>query len=101
MRISDWSSDVCSSDLPAILAPAAHAFLATIADDRVPIAIGLLLIVGQNHEAHRLVGLEMRAAVQADERLAAHGELHRQSSKERREGNEGVSTCRTRWSPYK
>src|SRR3546814_2512290 len=78
MRISDWSSDVCSSDLPAILAPAAHAFLATIADDRVPIAIGLFLIVGQNHEAHRLVGLEMRAAVQADERLAEHGELHRQ-----------------------
>src|SRR3546814_13237686 len=30
---------------PAILAPAAHAFLATIADDRVPIAIRLFLLV--------------------------------------------------------
>src|SRR3546814_6015684 len=28
MRISDWSSDVCSSDLPAPAAPAAHAHAA-------------------------------------------------------------------------
>src|SRR3546814_3241337 len=25
MRISDWSSDVCSSDLPAVLSPGPHA----------------------------------------------------------------------------
>src|SRR5690606_23154577 len=35
---------------PLVLAPAARAFLATIADDRVPVAIGLFLIVGRDLE---------------------------------------------------
>src|SRR3546814_8464683 len=33
-------------DAPFILAPAAHAFLPAMADDRVPIAVGFLLAVG-------------------------------------------------------
>ena len=32
---------------PAILAPAAHAFLAAVADDGVPVTVGLFLIVGR------------------------------------------------------
>src|SRR4028119_929429 len=43
---------------PSILAPAASAFLPAIADDGVPIAVGLVLVVSQDHEADRLIGLE-------------------------------------------
>src|SRR5437870_2828746 len=63
---------------PLVLAPAASTFLAAVLGDRIPIAVGLFLAVGQDHEAHRLVRLEIRAAVEADERLAEHGELNRQ-----------------------
>src|SRR3712207_1577280 len=63
---------------PAILAPTAIAFLPAIADDGVPITVGLLLVVGQDHEADRLIGLEIGSAVQADERPAEHGELDRE-----------------------
>ena len=47
-------------------------------DDRVPVAVGLFLVLGHDHEADRLVGLEVGAAVEADEGLAEHGELDRQ-----------------------
>ena len=63
---------------PAVLAPAAFAFRAAIADDRVPVAVGLGLVLGDDHEADRFVGLEIRAAVEADEGAAEDGELDRQ-----------------------
>src|SRR5436190_19214838 len=34
-------------ETPPVLAPAAHALLAAIPDDRVPIAVSFLLVVGQ------------------------------------------------------
>src|SRR4051812_31561284 len=60
---------------PAILAPAAGALLAAVADDRVPVTVGLFLVLGQDDEADRLVRLEIRPAIQADVRLAQDGEL--------------------------
>src|SRR4051812_10437463 len=63
---------------PPILAPAAGAFLPAIADDGVPVTVGLVLVVGQDHEADRLIGLEVGSAVQADEGAAEHGELDRE-----------------------
>src|SRR5438270_4687257 len=60
---------------PLVLAPAARAFLAAAGGDRVPVAVGFFLIVGQDHEADRLIGLEVGAAVQADEGTAEDGEL--------------------------
>src|SRR5215213_4114103 len=63
---------------PPILAPAAIAFLPAIADDGVPIAIGLFLVVGQDHEADRLIGLEIGSAVQAHKGSAEDGELDRE-----------------------
>src|SRR3546814_5033308 len=53
MRISDWSSDVCSSDLAieaevAAFLPQAPAWLATDPDDQ---AIGFMLIDGAHMEA--------------------------------------------------
>src|SRR3954468_22303760 len=43
-----------------------------------PITVGLFLVVGQDHEADRLISLEIGSAVQADERPAEHGELDRE-----------------------
>src|SRR5689334_370190 len=63
---------------PFVLAPAAHALFAAILSDRVPVAVGLFLTVGEDHEADGLVGLEVRAAIQTDERLAENGELDSQ-----------------------
>src|SRR3546814_3754046 len=75
MRISDWSSDVCSSDL---LRGGVGGELAQRQRDR--------LGPRRPHYRHLLV-----PAIDA-ERLAR--------SEERRVGKECVSTCRSRWSPY-
>src|SRR3954469_20865973 len=62
-------------EAPSVLAPAARAFLAAVADAGVPIAVVLFLVFGQDHEADRFVGLEDRAAVEADEGPAEEREL--------------------------
>jgi hypothetical protein len=48
---------------PAVLAPAAHAFLASVADDGVPQAVGLGLVLGEDDETDRLVGDKLGTAV--------------------------------------
>src|SRR3546814_1486682 len=96
MRISDWSSDVCSSDLVAA--------------------------AGAERVLHRAAGhLQRRADVEAAGDVAGRRADHRrhlgcveslkrrvegqagapfcQRSEERRVGKECVSTCRSRWSP--
>src|SRR3546814_1425872 len=73
MRISDWSSDVCSSDLPR--------------HDAVGMAVG---------RADQRAASTHAAVADAD----AAGELGQLRSEERRVGKECVSTCRSRWSPY-
>src|SRR3546814_21035980 len=77
MRISDWSSDVCSSDLGHV------PFLDTQACERFE-AIWLDAERGR-------AGQDM-----LPERHAVIGGR----SEERRVGKEGVCTCRSRWSPY-
>src|SRR3546814_5267835 len=81
MRISDWSSDVCSSDLEHLAA--------------VP---QLRQILPGEREQRRTVG-----AIERE--LPAFGGLDDiaraiDRSEERRVGKECVSTCRSRWSPY-
>src|SRR3546814_2506282 len=73
VRISDWSSDVCSSDL-----------LVEIADfGQLLEQLGQPFAGSQRHGEPR-------------------GLLYRlwRRSEERRVGKECVSTCRSRWSPY-
>src|SRR3546814_2283851 len=88
MRISDWSSDVCSSDL-----------------DRLRL-VELLLDERERANPHRhLVELPPRLRRRLLGRLEAqqaHDQLHvvLDRSEERRVGQECVSTCRSRWSPY-
>src|SRR3546814_15377049 len=98
MRISDWSSDVCSSDLLALalglLAGAAFGFLLpgelTRLGDRVEheIAPDLRGQARSGHAAHR------RVVVVADPDAAD------ERPEERRVGKEGDRTCRSRWSQY-
>src|SRR3546814_13186327 len=101
MRISDWSSDVCSSDLLAIaidLATVLPGFFEELCLSLIfpcpfaewPFEPGIKP-AGMNveHSAHRADG-ELRA-MHLDKRVR---------SEERRVGKECVSTCRSRWSPY-
>src|SRR3546814_8459734 len=81
MRISDWSSDVCSSDL-------GFRQHQPVADPGA----------GRTHGAElRLqLGIARAYAGGVDQYQLAVGER----SEERRVGKECVSTCRSRWSPY-
>src|SRR5206468_798495 len=65
-------------EAPRVLAPAAGALLAAILGDRIPIAVGLFLIVGEDHEADRLVGFEVRTTIKSYEWAPEHGEFDRQ-----------------------
>src|SRR3546814_14598057 len=104
MRISDWSSDVCSSDL------ALFAFFAA----------GAAFEVGRRPDFRRLrpawvlggflafVMIGFRYEVGADWETYQYifnfagrvGLARAVRSEERRVGKECVSTCRSRWSPY-
>src|SRR3546814_19175167 len=97
MRISDWSSDVCSSDLHrglmsrvftprrmAALEDQVRAFCARSLDplvgaDRFDIIAELATVMPM-----RVIGVLLGIP----------------RSEERRVGKECVSTCRSRWSPY-
>src|SRR3546814_10048634 len=80
MRISDWSSDVCSSDLrKGILA-------SVIATLTLPGIGGFVLTIGAAVDANVLINERIRE--------------EQRRSEERRVGKECVSTCRSRWSPY-
>src|SRR3546814_952744 len=72
MRISDWSSDVCSSDPPA----------AQVGQEGLIRAEQASTGIDHEHQYLRLLGSSQCR------------------SEERRVGKECVSTCRSRWSPY-
>src|SRR3546814_20400572 len=107
MRISDWSSDVCSADL---LADGVDRLLELLAGDLglahgAGEALDALLDAGfqLGHRLEQLVGIagEVVAAVDlADQRIAHRRQLGVFArSAERRVGKECVSTCRSRLSP--
>src|SRR3546814_11492670 len=102
MRISDWSSDVCSSDLFGLrrIKVVADAEQRQIGADHV------------HHRARRLAleelepfGLRLAdipVAELGSQRLSNRLQIFAgiiARSEERRVGNECVSTCRSRWSP--
>src|SRR3546814_20987651 len=118
MRISDWSLDVCSSDLSESARPGGgppcpcrgcdrrsflHAPGLDFTDDRARQA----RLVGRDElVAHRVAdGVEEAAAAlgvppaleMEPPRIAADEEMR---SEERRVGKACVSTCRSRWSLY-
>src|SRR3546814_12812291 len=100
MRISDWSSDVCSSDLgkQGFRFP-----LASDADSRLCDAFGV--IQPKKLYGREFVGIErstflidpagvVRAAWR---KVKVPGHAR---SEERRVGKESVRTCRSRWAPH-
>src|SRR3546814_13383916 len=100
MRISDWSSDVCSSDLRL---SGAYLALTTLSFAEI-----LRLVIYNSIEFTRGdQGLTVPSLL--DDRVAYYylflvalalvvGLIYR--SEERRVGKECVSTCRSRWWPY-
>src|SRR3546814_14883844 len=109
MRISDWSSDVCSSDLPVRGRLPAAGEAASMPPHRSPIHGGhpmsdLAPVLdhlrgGFDGAVGRLCDLLRIRSVSPDP--VYKEEVVRARSEERRVGKECVSTCRSRWSPYK
>src|SRR3546814_3654311 len=89
MRISDWSSDVCSSDL-------GEGFLAKVDQDDLHFAAIVAVDRSRRVEASDAVP-DRQAGARPDLDLVAARDLR---SEERRVGQECVSTCRSRWWPY-
>src|SRR3546814_16667494 len=101
MRISDWSSDVCSSDLFGDLAPAVgqrqrQAELS--GGDGIDMLgrVALLEQQAMRFQYHGVVDV-FQAVPVVTLKAGADAELR---SEERRVGKECVSTCRSRWSLY-
>src|SRR3546814_12883200 len=100
MRISDWSSDVCSSDLFDARREAYYTGLNLTVDARAfssaireELAQELLLLnanIPRNDKVRLLWRGENRISLTPFKPLR---------SEERRVGKECVSTCRSRWSP--
>src|SRR3546814_15075670 len=103
MRISDWSSDVCSSDLTEF-GLAAYFYASDLG--RV-FRVGEALeygIVGVNtgiisSEAAPFGGIKASGVGREGSKYGIEDYLEIRSE-ERRVGKECVSTCRSRWSPY-
>src|SRR3546814_11073477 len=99
MRISDWSSDVCSSDLSN---KAAVVFVQRIGNDLQFVLEFLRFGVGGSVVGGTLGQLppcqRHRRGGQARIQMYEGAAVGR--SEERRVGKECVSTCRSRWSPY-
>src|SRR3546814_17435424 len=99
MRISYWSSDVCSPDLPAGKRHVRQQKERPRADYLGPMLQCRVEV--RRHESH------LHDVTQRRERSSSgHGTSSSQAiapklgSEERRVGKECVSTCRSRWSPY-
>src|SRR3546814_2560605 len=90
MRISDWSSDVCSSDL-CRSAPIR----------RLLNLKGRAGVIGDRSHCH-LSGARKCLRTSGESRTPSRWDypIERRRSEERRVGKECVSTCRSRWSPY-
>src|SRR3546814_12754745 len=101
MRISDWSSDVCSSDLAlVVLAGGVQEPRSPAERHRTGGASGEgTAYVGQVGVP---VAVEVGVHREISTRRVAGGEqrLDRLRAEERRVGKECASTCRSRWSRY-
>src|SRR3546814_20919951 len=97
MRISDWSSDVCSSDLNTAVETGEW-----VANQAVQLFGGLGYMqeseVERQYRDMRILGIG-GGTTEITNGLAAKRLGYQSRSEERRGGTECVSTCRSRWSP--
>src|SRR3546814_11514750 len=96
MRISDWSSDVCSSDLRG---DASHMPLMLIETESTPNPATLKFLPGRPVMETGTRDFPSPEDAAASPLATAPFTLG-DRSEERRGGKECVSTCRSRWSPY-
>src|SRR3546814_1246777 len=87
MRISDWSSDVCSSDLHREVVETGHRLLDELDLERREPA----------DDRDRGLDVERAVGVDAQRDAGADGIPDAGRSEERRVGKECVSPCRSRW----
>src|SRR3546814_3832487 len=98
MRISDWSSDVCSSDL--------YQLHPDDGDARAHPRLLLRRRPAHLHGCRDLQRMGLAASVHLLDPAARRDDVDpapargEPRSEERRVGKECVSTCRSRWSPY-
>src|SRR3546814_12676362 len=96
MRISDWSSDVCSSDLQyqVIMKPSPanlqELYLGSLTEIGIDPLLHDIRFAEDDWESPTLGAWGLGWEVWCDG----------MRSEERRVGKECVSTCRSRWSPY-
>src|SRR3546814_6267044 len=98
MRISDWSSDVCSSDLAHRMGDRVHGRTANMRPTPLP-AIPTRL-ADHNTRMFRIANLADGCAAVGGNSADFSGRQCNLRSEERRVGKECVSTCRSRWSQY-
>src|SRR3546814_13624682 len=115
MRISDWSSDVCSSDLfrqvalsrrRVVLEQEAEVRRAAEFKHFDALCARLIRVACARRYEHAVA---LAQDLPADQQFAGHHVIQaigvvavarQERSEERRVGKEGVSTCRSRWLPY-
>src|SRR3546814_17449898 len=120
MRISDWSSDVCSSDLERSLvggitiggqglALRVEGVHRSSNDYRVPKGFGERHVDGSYNDTSTLTvggswggsgGYMGVAYTRQRSEYGLPGHSHDYRTEERRVGQECVRTCRSRWEPY-
>src|SRR3546814_20344633 len=96
MRISDWSSDVCASDL----GDGTTKLFGNVGRYYLPVANVINIKQGgallDERTFYGFDGWEIRERDGVTYAVPIHGA---QRAEERRVGKEGVSPCRSRWSP--
>src|SRR3546814_15595350 len=100
MRISDWSSDVCSSDLVAA-ALVVTVVIAAPAVVVVPVAVVAVVVALHVHKAGDEGAAGGEGALDEHEVAEVEGldpaPVDGARSEKRRVGKECVGTCRSRW----
>src|SRR3546814_11928925 len=98
MRISDWSSDVCSSDLFEIVEAADGAMALEACGRKLPDAV----LLDWNMPVMNGIDFlrELRRMPGGDGPVVVFCTTENDRSEERRVGKECVSKCKSRWSPY-
>src|SRR3546814_3146844 len=98
LRISDWCSDVCSSDLEIL-----RGFVRGIEQKRSAHhhAVGVMRdILGARNRLQQPFDRIGRKGIGGDQEVADAFVAHALRSEERRVGKGWVSPCRSRWAPY-
>src|SRR3546814_16919315 len=98
MRISDWSSDVCSSDLVTFVVPldASKPEIKAAVEQVFKVKVKAVNTLRHKGKTKRFRG-QIGKRSDMKKAFVTLDEGHR--SEERRVGKECVSTCRSRWSP--